>query len=268
MLLPYTSGSKNGTAALWKSSINSSYMPHFKISSRYLYSICSQIDSFSSQPGVKALARPISNDASFNEAFTLYMDSFSSYRSLFFTLSYSFFFSSGGFSSLKKRTGPSRNSGKKYSGTLVMLKETAALMEQAAALAADNRALLQQEQEVVSYWNQIGDVKEAYWENVYDGVSGDTVEMDTKKLSDMLELFHEIVRIGITKACAVENGICPTYFSYEVTDYVEDEEGILPVHFALRPIPLFLEGPVRFFKLENPPEEKGFLLLAIKDEFS
>ena len=111
MLLPYTSGSKKGTAALWKSSINSSYMPHFKISSRYLYSICSQIDSFSSQPGVKALARPISNDASFNEAFTLYMDSFSSYRSLFFTLSYSFFFSSGAFSSLKKRTGPSRNSG-------------------------------------------------------------------------------------------------------------------------------------------------------------
>lgn len=154
---------------------------------------------------------------------------------------------------------------KKYSGTLVMLKETAALMEQAAALAADNRALLQQEQEVVSYWNQIGDVKEAYWENVYDGVSGDTVEMDTKKLSDMLELFHEIVRIGITKACAVENGICPTYFSYEVTDYVEDEEGILPVHFALRPIPLFLEGPVRFFKLENAPEEKKKLYESVKN---
>ncbi|MCM1040743.1 MAG: hypothetical protein NC434_15610 [Ruminococcus sp.] len=153
---------------------------------------------------------------------------------------------------------------KKYSRTLVMLKETADLMQQAAALVDKEKELLLREKEVVTYWNQINDIKESYWEKIYDGVSGDTIEMQAQKLVEVLESFQRIVHAGIAKACATQEGICPTYFSYEVTEYTEDEEGILPLHFALRPVPLFLEGPVRFLKLNNTPEEKSRLYQKVK----
>lgn len=154
---------------------------------------------------------------------------------------------------------------KKYPGSLVMLEETAALMEQAAQTVSEHRTLLLQEKEVVDYWNKINDVKEAYWEKIYNGVSGKTTETDTEKLTTILEQFHEIVCTGIEKACAMEEGICPTYFSYEVTDYIEDEEGILPQHFAVKKIPLFLEGPVRFLKLDKTIEEKKKLYDHVKN---
>ncbi len=50
--------------------------------------MCSQIDSFSSQPGGKARARPISSGWLSSEALILYMLSFWSNRALAFTNSY------------------------------------------------------------------------------------------------------------------------------------------------------------------------------------
>lgn len=44
----------------------------------------------------------------------------------------------------------------------------------------------------------------------------------------------------------MENGVCPTYFTYEVKEYTEDEDGIYPEHFEVNMVPLFLEGAVRF----------------------
>lgn len=153
---------------------------------------------------------------------------------------------------------------KKYPGTCAMLQETADFMEQTAAVAGAEKTSLLQEKEVAGYWNQINDIKEAYWEKVYDGVSGSRAAKESGELIKTLELFLEIVKAGIEKACAMGDGICPTYFSYEVTDYVEDEEGILPKHFAVKKIPLFLEGPVRFLKLDKSMEEKKKLYEAVK----
>lgn len=153
---------------------------------------------------------------------------------------------------------------KKYPGTCAMLQETADFMEQTAAVAGAEKTSLLQEKEVAGYWNQINDIKEAYWEKVYDGVSGSRVAKESGELIKTLELFLEIVKAGIEKACAMGDGICPTYFSYDVTDYVEDEEGILPKHFAVKKIPLFLEGPVRFLKLDKSMEEKKKLYEAVK----
>lgn len=153
---------------------------------------------------------------------------------------------------------------RKYPGSCAVLKETADFMEQTAAAAAEEKSVLLQEKEVAGYWNRVNDIKEAYWENVYDGVSGEKVVKESGELIRTLELFLEIVNAGIDKACAMGDGICPTYFSYDVTDYEEDEEGIWPKHFAVKPIPLFLEGPVRFLKLDKPMEEKKKLYEAVK----
>lgn len=154
---------------------------------------------------------------------------------------------------------------RKYPGTCAMLKETADFMEQAAAAAEEEKPVLLREKETAAYWNRINDIKEAYWKNVYDGVSGDRVEKESGELIRTLQLFLEIVKAGIDKACAMGDGICPTYFSFDVTDYAEDEEGILPKHFAVKQIPLFLEGPVRYLKLDKPAEEKKKLYEAVKN---
>jgi len=154
---------------------------------------------------------------------------------------------------------------RKYPGTCAMLRETADFMERTAAVAETEKDSLLREMEVAGYWNQVNDIKEAYWEKIYDGVSGERAKKESGELIRILELFREIVRAGIDKACATEDGICPTYFSYEVTDYIEDEDGILPKHFAVKKIPLFLEGPVRFLKLDQSIEEKRALYAAVKN---
>ena len=55
----------------------------FKSSNKYLYSICSHIDSFSSQPGVNTLILPISKLSLPIGAFILYIPSFLSNKGLF-----------------------------------------------------------------------------------------------------------------------------------------------------------------------------------------
>ena len=153
----------------------------------------------------------------------------------------------------------------RYPGKLTMLTETAEFLEDIAAVVSEERETLLSEKEVIRYWNKVNDKKEAYWTKVYNGVNGKRTETDTEKAAGILEQFHEVVCAGIQKACAMEDGICPTYFSYEVSEYTEDEDGISPIHFEVKKIPLFLEGPVRFLKLDNPMEEKEKLYGRIKN---
>ncbi len=153
----------------------------------------------------------------------------------------------------------------KYDISVNMIAESAWLLDEVTKLVNREKETLKKEQEVVSYWNQVNDIKESYWEKVYDGIEGSRVEKSAAELIESLKLFYEIVEIGIKKACAMENGICPTYFAYDVTEYTEDEEGIHPTHLAVRKIPLFLEGPVRYLKLDNSMAEKKKLYDNVKN---
>ena len=80
-----------------------------------------------------------------------------------------------------------------------------------------------------------------------------------------MEDYYRVVEKGIEKACSLEDGICPTYFAYEVRDYEELEDGIMPKHFEIIKMPLFLEGPVNYFKLESDKKEKQSLYKNIKN---
>ncbi|MBO5473956.1 MAG: hypothetical protein J6A08_09255 [Lachnospiraceae bacterium] len=153
----------------------------------------------------------------------------------------------------------------KYDEGIHMIAEAAWLLDEVTALVNKEKETLTTRQEVISYWNQVNDIKEAYWEKVYDGVEGTRVEKSAAQLLASLQLFYEIVQIGIRKACALEDGICPTYFAYDVTEYTEDAEGIHPTHFAVKRIPLFLEGPVRYLKLNSSMAEKEKLYAAVKN---
>ena len=70
------------------------------------------MDSFSSQPGEKATARPASKLTPDRLSFTLYIPSSLSKRALFRTRRASSAFSAWGTSSLSQRTGPSKNRGR------------------------------------------------------------------------------------------------------------------------------------------------------------
>ena len=144
---------------------------------------------------------------------------------------------------------------KKYPGQVELIEEQAELMEELAKANMEDPFV---------FWNQSNDAKETYREKIFDGVSGNTRTFSTEELSDMLENWLIVVENGISKAVDYGNGICPTYFTYEVTDYEENENGIFPKRFELHQVPYFLEGPVRYLKLERPLEEKEDLYRAVK----
>ncbi len=105
-------------------------------------------------------------------------------------------------------------------------------------------------------WDKINDRKETYREEVCQGVSGRKAIMSSDKLESIFEAFMKRVEEGLKRAVEYGNGICPTYFHYEVTRYEETPKGIKALEFREKVLPYFLEGPVRYFKLDCSMEEK------------
>lgn len=80
----------------------------------------------------------------------------------------------------------------------------------------------------------------------------------------ILNDFLETVTFGIEKACILGNGICPTYFTYEVLEYEKVKDGCKPLKFMVREVPYFLEGPVRYLKLKTGKEKKENLYEQVR----
>ncbi len=154
---------------------------------------------------------------------------------------------------------------KKYTKEMELLSELAEFVEELDRSVEEEIQAIETQNEVIGFWNKINDAKEKYREKTYADISGQRKTIDGNRLIAILEKWYHVVRVGIRKACTYENGICPTYFSYEVTSYVETEEGIEPLHFEVRKVPLFLEGPVRYLKLGNSIEHKKELYHNIKE---
>lgn len=85
--------------------------------------------------------------------------------------------------------------------------------------------------EILSFWNRVNDAKEAYADTVFEGITGAKKELETEEAVKILEGFLETVNCGIQKACAMGDGICPTYFMYDVPEYEKTEEGYRPLRF-------------------------------------
>ena len=153
---------------------------------------------------------------------------------------------------------------KRYPRDVELLTELADFIGQAAQITRQERRALMTQEKVMDFWHKINDAKEAYRERIYGGVSGETAVMPSAELAAILEEWQEVVLRGIEKACAREEGICPTYFTYEVTRYEESEDGIMPLDFEAGRVPLFLEGPVRYLKLEQPMLKKRRLYEQVK----
>ncbi len=121
----------------------------------------------------------------------------------------------------------------------------------------------QLEQEM-HFWNERNKVKELYVQNTFKGVSGHKSKCNTLELIQMTEDMSKIVARGIERAMSYSNGIAPTYFAYDLVEYEETEEGIVAKKFEVVTIPNFLEGPVRYLKLNVPMKKKKTLYQAVK----
>ncbi len=153
----------------------------------------------------------------------------------------------------------------KYHPSLELLAETAGLLKEMEQVTLDCLDEIMKENELMDFWNRRNDAKESFVEKTFRGISGAREEMGAEELTAILRHMEKVVNRGIQKACAMEGGICPTYFIYQAEDYRQDEEGIYPLHFEVKRTPLFLEGPVRFLKLENDREIKSGLYQRVKE---
>lgn len=119
--------------------------------------------------------------------------------------------------------------------------------------------------EMLSFWNRINDVKEVYRDKTYAGISGKKKCYRSEELAAMLREWAIVVQHGIEKACRLSGGICPTYFAYEVLEYEKKQDGIIPLRFEVKSIPAFLEGPVRYLKLDLSKESKKTVYDHVKN---
>ncbi len=153
----------------------------------------------------------------------------------------------------------------RYPGEVLLLEELGCLLESLKEITHQEYDTLMKEEQVLSFWNRSNDAKEQYRKETFAGISGKKKAYSTESLKEMLESFLAVVNRGIEKACGKTDGICPTYFTYEVPQYEELEDGgIRPLAFKVQPVPYFLEGPVRYLKLSESQRKKDALYKNIK----
>lgn len=153
---------------------------------------------------------------------------------------------------------------KKYPGEIALIEELGCLIGELNRINRGEMGTVKQADELLSFWNQINDAKEHYRDQTFAGISGRKTVYSNANILDILECFNETVNCGIEKACRISGGICPMYFTYEVTSYEVKEDGIHPLAFSVKTVPDFLEGPVRYLKLKHTDEKKRALYENIK----
>jgi hypothetical protein len=112
------------------------------------------------------------------------------------------------------------------------------------------------------YWDAVTSARENYLAAIRTGLSGKTESVAYADFSRHLAQFSEKLKSGIARALALNNQVPPTYFMHQVEEYelVTDADGepacdpqgrqhIRPLRFKPVALPLFLEGPVRAYKV-------------------
>lgn len=113
-------------------------------------------------------------------------------------------------------------------------------------------------------WNQMNRLKERYRETTRDGFGGSRLTLSCRAVAAVLRRMEKTVLTGIEKATSEHDGLIPTYFTFRATSVVQTPEGPMPAEFTHQAMPLFLEGPVRYLKLNWKPEEKRELAEKVR----
>lgn len=146
---------------------------------------------------------------------------------------------------------------KESDGEILFPEEVAEFMDSLYQVELD-------EKDAFAKWNLRNDLKEEYRKKVYENLSGNMKTLPADRLTAFMEAFDETLHKGIKKSLELGDKIPMAYFSYEVDEFEETDNGIIPKHFSLQKIPYFLEGPVRFLKLNDSLENKREIYSKIK----
>ena len=129
-----------------------------------------------------------------------------------------------------------------------------------------------------AYWDKATFCKEKYRAKTYLGVKGTEVNVCTSELKRFLELALDKLNHGISKALTKSiDGVLPTYFINEVLAYKKlfidgtkrprlnsrGFECFRVKKFRQHPLPLFLEGPVHYLRIEKDIKKARALSRAI-----
>lgn len=126
-----------------------------------------------------------------------------------------------------------------------------------------------------TYWDTVASAREDY-RSTTTTFSGETIEYSPKTLVAMIDRWIGQIDLGIARSLAIgsygdDEGVPPTYFSYNVTKWKEtgkkNEEGhkfVSATELYVWKFPLFLEGPVRMMKVVDK-ERATSIYNAVKD---
>lgn len=138
------------------------------------------------------------------------------------------------------------------------------LYQEIARLLEDVNGVLLSENDLYTRWDKMNRIKEDYRRQTALGFSGERESLDCQTLVQMLEGMEQAVASGIDKATELGGGICPTYFTFEATKIADTPDGPMPLTLEPHVLPLFLEGPVRWLKLDFPQEDKAALAQRVR----
>lgn len=141
---------------------------------------------------------------------------------------------------------------------------TIELYEEIAQLTSSLSGLLAAEEDPFLRWYQANHRKEAYREATRMGFQGSRQRLSCAELADSLREMEEVLLAGIRKAEAQNSGLIPTYFTFDAQEVTHTPDGPMPTVLAPKALPLFLEGPVRQFKLPLSQEEKKALAKKVQ----
>lgn len=113
-------------------------------------------------------------------------------------------------------------------------------------------------------WDQLNCLKEDYRDKTTWGIDGKKKLFKVDELQEIVESYLDYINDGITLMMNQANGICPTYYYYDILEYKKNGDYIIPVSVKQKVMPLFLEGPVRYLKLPKTKKEKQELYHKVK----
>ncbi|WP_379158265.1 cellobiose phosphorylase [Paenibacillus sp. sgz5001063] len=127
------------------------------------------------------------------------------------------------------------------------------------------------------YWDTVASARESYRERIRFGITGEEQPVNLTVIREALGQFLSKLNIGIEQAVELGGGLTPTYFRFEAVRFqvVTDEAG-QPVMsgyglpkavveaFEAFPLPYFLEGPARWLKTLDSPDEARDIYNRIK----
>ncbi|MCF0149230.1 MAG: hypothetical protein HUJ77_12640, partial [Clostridium sp.] len=118
----------------------------------------------------------------------------------------------------------------------------------------------------LEYWNKSSDLREQYREETKYKISGKEASILSNELEEIIIKMISKIDFGIERAKKLNDGKIPTFMYYDITKYnVNDNQSIEPLEFKINFLPLFLEGPTRYFKTNITHEESLNIYNQIKN---